>query len=408
MTWTPPERTADAAAIHAAAEADRRTNPELYSLDPDDVLTRVLERTDGSTEAFLPGWRDGLEQFLGSLAEDGRLNALGARTMSEQATAKLVSAHRVARAIEADATYADDLIPPIVIVGGWRTGTTFLFRLMARDPRLRAPLPVDLTRPWRVAGLDAAAREELLSRMDAAPSPLHVLNPDLRRVHDHGPRLPEECVLALGADLRSWGFSSTARLESYSRWLAQQDLGPSYREYRRVLALLDDHDGRRFVLKSPAHLAEPAALVDTFPGAVVVNLHRDVVETVASGASLFSVFRSTYSDEVDPFDVGRFQTDQTELWMRRAVEHRSVHDPANATFVDLAYRDLVASPVEALRRVYRAAGMEPPDDLPGFVEAHHRASPRNEHGAHRYAPEDFGLAPAELRERFAGLAPSMD
>ena len=39
------------------------------------------------------------------------------------------------------------------------------------------------------------------------------------------------------------------------------------------------------MLKSPAHLAEPGALVDTFPGAVVVNLHRDVVETVASGAS---------------------------------------------------------------------------------------------------------------------------
>ena len=79
MTWTPPERTADAAAIHAAAEADRRTNPEPYSLDPDDVLTRVLERTDGSTEAFLPGWRGNLrlldESLLPILEASGLLIA---------------------------------------------------------------------------------------------------------------------------------------------------------------------------------------------------------------------------------------------------------------------------------------------------------------------------------------------
>ena len=51
-------------------------------------------------------------------------------------------------------------------------------------------------------------------------------------------------------------------------------------------------------------------------------LHRDIVETVASGASLFATFRSTYSDEVDAVDVGRFQANQTELWLRRAIDFR--------------------------------------------------------------------------------------
>ena len=77
------------------------------------------------------------------------------------------------------------------------------------------------------------------------------------------------------------------------------------------------------MLKAPAHLAELDHLVNAFPGAVIVHLHRDIVETIASAASLFAVFRSTYSDEVDPFDVGTFQTEQTELRLRRAVEYRS-------------------------------------------------------------------------------------
>lgn len=426
MTWTPPPRTAETEAIHSAAEEDRRTNPSAYSLDPDDILERAIG-FGGSPDSFVGDWREGLERFCASAAEDGRLNALGARAIGDQIAAKLAAGSKVATrsdtgdtrsgaspggtvstAPDAIAADPDDgrgkrrgLLPPIVITGGWRSGTTFLFRLLATDPRLRAPLPIDLTRPWRVAGLDPQEREELLARLDGFPNPLHVLNPTLRAVHDHGNRLPEECVLGLGVDLRSWGVSSTVRLESYSRWLAGQDLGPSYDAYRQLLELIDDGDGRRFVLKAPAHTAELRTVVETFPGAVVVHLHRDIVETIASGASLFAVFRSTYSDSVDPIDVGRFQTEQTELWLRRAAEYADGPHSADATILDVAYGDLVASPADVVTRILDAAGMDPPDDPRGFVEAYDTASPRHAHGTHRYSPEEFGLVPAELRERFA-------
>ena len=34
---------------------------------------------------------------------------------------------------------ARSLDPPIFITGGWRTGTTFLFRLLATDPQAARP-----------------------------------------------------------------------------------------------------------------------------------------------------------------------------------------------------------------------------------------------------------------------------
>ena len=154
-------------------------------------------------------------------------------------------------------------------------------------------------------------------------------------------------MLALGADLRSWGFSSTARLESYSRWLAQQDLGPSYREYRRVLALLDDHDGRRFVLKSPAHLAEPGALVDTFPGGGRQPAPGRRRDRRIGGVAVLGVSRSTYSDEVDPFDVGGSRPTRPSCGCGAPSSTAPHTTRRPRRFVDLAYRDLVASPVEA-------------------------------------------------------------
>ena len=71
----------------------------------------------------------------------------------------------------------------------------------------------------------------------------------------------------------SASFSSTTRLESYTAWLAGERFGGAYRRYREMLQALDD--GRRFVLKAPAHSAELASLVEVFPDACVVHLHPE-------------------------------------------------------------------------------------------------------------------------------------
>lgn len=398
--WRPAPRTDAARTALAAAEADRAARPERYNLDPDHIAAIAARRPDDERR-FDHGWREGLEQYLASAGEDGRLNALGTGMAASMAVGRLRAGATMSRFREANPDRAGTpLIPPIFITGGWRTGTTFLFRLLASDPRLRAPLPAELANPCRVADMTAKERETYIDASAAAHEVLHALNPELRTIHDSGAKLPEECGLAMGTDLRNWAFPSTTRLDSYTRWLAGQDLAPSYANYRKVLQALDRDDGRRWVLKAPPHTAELASLVEAFPAAVVVHLHRDIVETVASGASLFAVFRSTYSDAVDAADVGRYQADQTELWLRRAAAYRADQASKAATFVDLRYEDLVGDPVAAIMAVYAAAGLGPPPDPAAFVDAFNEAHPRHAHGAHRYTAADFGLDDHELRERF--------
>ena len=414
MTWAAPTRGAAAARLYADAEADRVVRPERYRLDPVLAVERAMRKGVEPSD-FAEGWRDGVAQYLGSAAQDGRLNALGTRMTLETAASRLAAGARLRTHLRehpgrvgsgsrtgtgSGGSGHGQAPPPIVIIGGWRTGTTLLFRLLATDPRLRAPLPAELAQPWRAAELRGEDRAAWIDRSSAAHDLLHLLNPELRAVHESGPTLPEECVLAMGTDLRNWGFSATVRLDGYTDWLAGEDLGPSYRRHRALLSALDDGDGRRWVLKAPAHTAELEHLIEAFPGVVIVQANRDIVETVASGASLFALFRSTYSDEVDPLDVGRFQLEQTERWMRRALAVRELPIARRASFVDLSYDDVVRAPGAALGAVYRAAGMDPPGDLDGFVERYHREHPRHEHGVHRYEPSDFGLRPDEVRERF--------
>ena len=409
--WTPAARTPAAQGLYAAAEADRAANPDRYRLGID-VLDAVVDRATAGTGAGELGepteWRTGLEQFLGSADEDGRLNALGARTTQDTAVAKL-------RARIATGRYLDDhpgvatrrLERPIVIVGGWRTGTTFLFRLLASDPRLRAPLPIELTIPWRMAALDPVERDRRIEASAAGHDVLHLLNPGMAAVHDSGARLPEECVLGMGTTLRNWALTSTTRLDGYASWLAGQSFATEYAQHRRMLQILDDRDGRRWLLKAPAHTAELEHLAATYPGVCIVHLHRDIVETVASGASLFATYRSTYSDHVDGHDVGRFQTDQTELWLRRAIAFRASQAAQAVSLVDIHFTDLIADPAAVLRRIYAAADLEPADTA-AMINAHHASQPRHAKGAHRYRAEEFGLDPSVLRERMSFYAPLLD
>ena len=131
----------------------------------------------------------------------------------------------------------------------------------------------------------------------------------------------------------------------------------------------------------------------------LTHLHRDVVQTVTSGASLFAVFRSTYSDDVDAAEVGRYQLDTTATWFDRAIRARDAQ-PRLAVH-DVAFTELVADPIATARAICRVADVAWSDATETALRVR-LGELQEQHGAHRYTPQDFGLDAEEIRERFAG------
>jgi hypothetical protein len=394
--WAPNTRSPEAQTLFDQAEADRLARPDRYALTTEAVIAAATQKSP-PPEHDDGDWRAGLERYVWSAREEGRLNALGVRNMMSAATGRLQARWAIARTLERRPDVkARKIDRPIFVIGGWRTGTTLLQRLLSAAPVLRGAYPSELSAPWRCVDMTEEQRSAFLDAGEAAHARLHLLSPAMQAIHPSGGRLAEECVLAMGTDMRNWGFTSTLRCPTYAQWLLTQNFAMAYRRYADILRLLQDNSRRRWILKAPAHTAELPSLLAAFPDACIVHLHRDVVQTVTSGASLFAVFRSTYSDDVDPADVGRYQLEMTANWFSRAMAAR--RNRQSSTFLDIAFSDLVTDPITTARRICDWFDV-------GWTEATSEACEaqlvrlRSQHGAHSYAPEDFGLRAGEIMER---------
>jgi len=394
--WRPPERTAEGLRLIAEAETRRLERPEAFELDPETIALRISERA--GKDIALP---EGLARLAADIEAQDRLHALGRQTLAAMIGALALGGERHREYLEArPEIVARPIQRPIFIVGGWRTGTTLLHRMLATVPGLRAPLYWELSNPLEAAAAAPKDRKAHARRAQALHDFQYKLNPTKQVVHESGADQPEECVVAMGKDGLNWALTAPVWAPDYAAWLRTQDFTGSYRLHKETLQILaGSRPAARWVLKAPAHLAELSAILAVYPDAAVVHLHRDRLETVASGASLFAVFQATYSDRVDPLAIGAYQLDTYAFWEERAAAARRSPPPGAApTFIDVAYTDLTADPIGTARDILSRADHALADDAPlaAFLEANRQ----HKLGRHRYAPEDFGLDEAKVRARF--------
>lgn len=395
--WIPAPRSDMARMLYQQAETARRFD----RISVEQVMAVAQKKSglqDFGSLDFLPR----LEVLVDSINNEARLNALGLASTGLgmpvdmlRARLELVAAQKAQPSI-----FTAAIVRPIFIVGGSRTGTTLLQRLLANDPRLRTPLLWEMSSPRTCALGSDEAREQLRNRVDTGQKMLHILNPAMQSVHWSEADGPEECVLMMGTDLRNHALMSCMNVPAYNALLAQEDFTESYQRHRLQLQLLNHcNPPQRWLLKAPYHLPALEALARAYPDACIIHTHRDVVDAVTSTCSLYSVFRSTFSDLVDPFTVGRQQLSLLGDWFNGTVVARQRLAGSNVRFLDVHYAELMADPLQMAERILTFAGLEP--EVAGRTAmtdwlAHNR---QGKHGGHRYEPGQFGLDAGEIRER---------
>jgi Sulfotransferase family len=301
---------------------------------------------------------------------------------------------------------------PIVICGLPRTGTTHLHNLMSADPALRSlpyweslePVLAEGERP--PPGGEDPRRE----RTEQALWFVEAVMPYFKRMHEMTVDHVHEEIQLLAIDFSTMLFETIAPMPSWRDHYLARDQRPSYAYLRRVLQVLQfQRGGTRWVLKSPQHLEQFPALVDTFPDATFVVTHRDPVSVTASMVTMLAYSARMSHDRVDLAWMGRYWSDRLEGMLRSCVAGRDAL-PTDRT-IDVRFDEFMSDDMAMVDRVYEMAGQPMTDDARRKMAAFMAAHPRGRHGAVRYGLPTFGLDPTERRaaltfytERF-GVAP---
>jgi len=121
---------------------------------------------------------------------------------------------------------------------------------------------------------------------------------------------------------------------------------------------------------------------------------------LASEASLHTVLRRTFSDAVDPAQVGREVTELTADEIRAGLAARDDECAPPERLFDVRYRDLVKDPMGAVRTIYDRFGMSLTSSTETRMQQYLTETPKDKHGAHEYSLAQFGLDPEEERARY--------
>ena len=365
------------------------------------VLREAARRKTGLSDFGDDGHAEALEVLVASINDEARLTPAGRVIQKSRLTDALVQRLRIQDLVTRHPEIEHiDLGTIILVTGLQRTGTTLLQRLLCSHPQIRGITGAEALVP--VATGETAERSERSRRWRAmlAQRTVSYLAPDFQAIHPVGYDQAEEDVLLLDLNFMSQTAEATMTVPSYSRWLEDQDHTQSYEFFRRVLQVLAwQRTTSAWVLKTPHHLEHLDAFCKSFESATVVQAHRDPRVTLASFCSMVAHGHGIFSDSVDAVEIGRHWRYKTHRMVERAMQARA-GSPAGQ-FVDVSYYDLIADPINEVRRVCEAAGVGFDGTAERHAEQFLAENPQHRYGKHDYRLEDFGLTEHGVDETFA-------
>jgi hypothetical protein len=397
-----PHRPLAVKAINFVGRATSALGMQPIKLDAETMMRKAVKKA-GCSDFGDDDFREGLERFLQSAEREADLTLLGRIMVQGYTTDNLVNRLRLVDWRKKHPEIErEEIVRPLFIIGLPRTGTTILHSVLEQDPANRSPLAWEIQHPVPPAAPETFSTDPRIATMDKTLEQLFELVPGFDAMHPMSATQPEECVAVFTQCFRSMQLEVQFNVPSYQAWVDDADMRSTYAYHKRFLqhAQSGGVRGERWVLKSPAHLNKIDALLDVYPDARIVHTHRDPIKVCASAASLTAMLRGAGTDHLDLHEIGRQQLDMWGKLVNEALQQRRLFGDRSDQFFDVKLRETVTDPLDVVRRMYAHFGFELGDEVDAKMRDFMANNPRDKHGSHTYAPEDFGIDPVRDRAPF--------
>ena len=260
---------------------------------------------------------------------------------------------------------------PLFILGNFRSGTTFLYRTLAKDTEnfaamktweiYLAPTRIQRMLYRGILAVDAAFGAPILRALRRFDSE------QLGAVEFHKVGLweaeeDEGLLLYPWAGLFVWFFFPYRHaVRDFIRY--DERVTPRLRRRldRYYAACIEKHlashpESRYYLAKNPSFCGKVQMLRRLYPNARFVFLQRDPVAQFRSQMSWLAFAWDYFADPMERYPFQRFALRMAEYWTSHAVESLSTLPADRVCFVRM--EELVASPKKTIEDLYRRLGYE--------------------------------------------------
>lgn len=370
------------------------------ALDESALLRAAIAQVpdaDFGGEEFLPAF----SRLLAALRGEAQLDRSGEWAMAARIIMSLNRRRQLSRLLaRAPQLRERPIVAPIFILGFPRTGTTLLHNLLAADPGNRAVRLWEMREPFAPddrPGFDVDAwSRSVIATTEQVIAAGYKMSPRLADIHPLRATWPDECSWLFRNSFTSLVFGFSDYVPSYVEWLLAQDMLPAYAYFKLQLqAITHQRGGAPLVLKDPCHLWHLDALLQVFPDARVIQLHRPPEQVVGSFASLCQALHEGGATPRTSAEIGRYAVDLLAQGLQRIDAVRATLAPER--ILDVDYRELVGDPLATLQRIYTSLGLQfqARDEAATWLAENQGLS-----GRHRYELHEFGLDASVVQRRF--------
>lgn len=379
------------------------TESRPVSLDVDRMIGEAITQAGSDDIGYTQDFAERLDAYIAAIESDSGLTQLARNTLRGRivrllrnriSLADLIRRYPEIESIEID--------KPIIVVGMPRSGTTHLVNLLAADRRRRA-LPYWESQepiPARGRGPDVFGVDPRYARAKAEHDAMLANVPLVAAMHDQFPEAIEEEVEIQDLDFASYVLEWLARVPSWRDTYLSLDQTHHYGYLKKALQALTFFRGPgTWVLKSPQHAEQLAALTNTFPDATVAFTHRDPVAVIQSAITMMAYADRLRRTSIDPAWLIDYWSDRVQRLLSACVRDRELV-PAERS-IDIGFHQLNGNEITVLESLYERAGVELTPAVRKSFDRYLSGNPRGKHGSIRYdLQRHFGVTPEEVRSRF--------
>ncbi|MFV1949161.1 MAG: sulfotransferase [Anaerolineales bacterium] len=307
---------------------------------------------------------------------------------------------------------------PVFIVGNFRSGTTFLHRLLNKDDRSTsfsswelylAPSVVGryfyrwLMKINYVIGNPARWIVGIFDRIVAKEAYMHKIG--LNEAEEDG-----QIFFHIWSGYDLLAFFPFPKL--VKKYIYYDDLIPAEEKEREmnyyseiVKKHIYVHGGRRYISKNPSNSPKVRTLHQHFPDAKFINLVRNPLQVIPSSISLYSKHTHTYGDPETDYSLQETVIEHSKHWY--LYPHQYLKTLPSNQYIRVQYKDLVSDPKGTVEQIYQKFGFEISPEFTKIlqVEAEKEKSYKSKH---KYSLKKMGLSKERIIREFKFITRQVD